>query len=114
MPIYEYQCEACGLITSALIFKPEEEEGVKCENCDSESMVRVMSRFALHKTESQRLKEFDPRARQSDDFYNDDRNVGLWAKKRTQELGVDMGSDLDEIVEKARGGKILDDYEPGV
>jgi len=42
-------------------------------------------------------------------FYRDSRNVGLWAKKRAKEMGVDLGSQFEETVEKARSGKILDD-----
>jgi hypothetical protein len=61
------------------------------------------------KTESQRLAEFDTRKRPDDSFYKDERNVGLWAKKRVKELGVDLGHSLDETIEKARTGKILDD-----
>jgi putative FmdB family regulatory protein len=114
MPIYEYECEDCGRITSALVMKAEEEEDVRCEACDSDSLVRIMSRFALHRSESDRLNDFDTSKQYGDDFYKDDRNIGMWAKKRTKELGVDMGSDLDEIVDKARSGKVLDDYEPGL
>jgi hypothetical protein len=39
----------------------------------------------------------------------DPRNVGLWAKKRARELGVDVGADVDAAVEKARSRKPLDD-----
>jgi hypothetical protein len=45
-----------------------------------------------------------------DDFYKDSRNIGLWAKKRMRELNVDLGSKMDEIVEKGRTGKILNEY----
>ena len=51
-----------------------------------------------------------PQSLKGDDFYKDSRNVGLWAKKRMKELGVDLGSKMDEIVEKGRTGKILDEY----
>jgi hypothetical protein len=46
-----------------------------------------------------------------DEFYKDSRNVGLWAKKRMKELGVDLGPKMDEIVERGRTGKILDEYD---
>jgi len=36
--------------------------------------------------------------------------VGLWTKKRMKELGVDLGPKMDEIVEKGRTGRILDEY----
>jgi hypothetical protein len=71
-----------------------------------------MSRFAVHKTEGQRLAEFDPASPKDDAFYKDSRNIGLSAKKRLQQFGVDLGSSFEEKVEKARSGKILDDYEP--
>lgn len=111
MPIYEYMCEPCRRIMSVLILRPKEEEEVRCSKCGSKNLVRVLSRFAIHKTEEQRLKEFDPRATKDESFYKDSRNVGLWAKKRLKELGADLGPELDEIVERGRTGKILEDYD---
>jgi hypothetical protein len=57
------------------------------------------------------LANFDTSRPKGNDFYKDSRNVGLWAKKRMRELGVDLGPKMDEIVERGRTGKILDDYE---
>ena len=102
MPIYEYQCRTCGKISSLLILKTEEEKKISCSHCQKPNLERIMSRFTVHKTEAQRLAEFDPRAHKDDSFYKDSRNIGLSAKKRMQELGVDLGSNLDETVEKAR------------
>jgi len=56
------------------------------------------------------MASFDTSKPKGDNFYKDSRNIGLWAKKRTKELGVDLGPKLDEIVEKGRTGKILDEY----
>jgi putative FmdB family regulatory protein len=111
MPIYEYLCESCRRVTSSLILKPEEEAAVRCSRCGSGGLTRILSRFTHHKSEAQRVREFDPRARQDDSFYKDSRNIGLWAKKRAQELGADLGTDMDEIVERGRSGKILEDYD---
>ena len=108
MPIYEYQCTACRRFMSALILKPEEEKGLVCRHCRAAELSRVPARFALHKTEAQRVAEFKSSDQNSDSFYRDDRNVGLWAKKRMQQLGVDLGSQFEETVEKARSGKLPD------
>lgn len=108
MPLYEYQCNACGCINTALILRPKEEEELRCGHCQGSDLDRILSRFSLHKTEAQRVNEFDPRATREDSFYKDDRNVGLWAKKRMKQLGVDLGSSFDETVEKARSGKLPD------
>jgi hypothetical protein len=56
------------------------------------------------------LKNFDSSKLRGDDFYKDSRNIGLWTKKRMKEMGVNLGSKLDEIVEKGRTGKILEEY----
>ncbi len=40
-------------------------------------------------------------------FYRDSRNVGMWAKKRAKEMGVDLGPKFDATVEKARSGKLI-------
>jgi hypothetical protein len=68
-----------------------------------------MSQFTYQRSEASRLAEFDTSARPTPEFYQDARNVGLWAKKRAQELGADLGSSFEETVEKARTGKILDE-----
>jgi hypothetical protein len=33
----------------------------------------------------------------------------LWAKKRAQEMGVDLGAKFEETVESARSGKLTKD-----
>lgn len=111
MPIYEYRCKSCEKTTSALILKPGEEGKVCCEHCGSDQIRKIISRFTHHKTESQRLDDFNTRGAKDDSFYRDDRNIGLWAKKRAKELGTDLGSQFDEVVEKARTAKNLDDLK---
>jgi len=56
------------------------------------------------------LKNFDTSKPRGEDFYKDSRNIGLWAKRRMRELGVDLGPKMDEIMERGRTGKILDEY----
>ncbi len=68
-----------------------------------------MSSFAVHESEGSRLDNFSTNATRDDSFYKDSRNVGLWAKKRAKEMGVDLGSKFDETVEKARSGKLIKD-----
>jgi hypothetical protein len=70
-------------------------------------MRRVMSSFAVIDSESSRLSGLDTSRPRDESFYRDSRNVGLWAKKRAKEMGVDLGSKFDETVEKARTGKLI-------
>jgi len=68
-----------------------------------------MSSFAVVGNEAARLNNFDTKQPRGESFYRDSRNVGLWAKKRAREMGVDLGSKFDETVEKARSGKLIKD-----
>ena len=107
MPLYEYRCKECGR-TSTLLYLEYKTQHLSCTHCGSEQLTRLLSRFAVLKTEASRLNEIDTRKRPDESYYQDDRNIGLWAKKRTKELGVDLGDSLDEKIEKARTSKLDD------
>jgi len=110
MPIYEYRCNRCNREFSQLFLNRKEISHVKCKFCNSPNLTKLLSSFSVHQTEESRLANFDASKPRGEDFYRDSRNVGLWAKKRMKEMGVDLGPKLDEIVEKGRTGKILDEY----
>ena len=110
MPIYEYRCNRCKKVFSLLFLNAREVQQAKCTFCSGKDLSRLLSSFRVHQTEASRLKDLDTSKRPADDFYKDSRNIGLRTKKRMNELGVDLGPKLDEIVEKGRTGKILDEY----
>ncbi len=110
MPIYEYLCNDCHKEFSQLFLNLKEINKVRCKFCNSKNLTKLVSSFAVHQTEESRLANFDTSKPRGDDFYKDTRNIGLWAKKRMRELGVDLGPKMDEIVEKGRTGKILEEY----
>jgi len=111
VPIYEYRCDHCKREFSVLILNVKEADPIRCKYCNGTDVTRLLSSFRVHQTEESRLADFDTSKVRGEDFYRDSRNVGLWAKKRLREMGVDLGPKLDEIVEKGRTGKILEDYE---
>ncbi len=110
MPIYEYHCNHCNREFSELILNTEKTNKIRCKYCHSRTLTRLVSSFCVHQTEESRLTNFDTSKPKGNEFYKDSRNVGLWAKKRMRELGVDLGSRMDDIVERGRTGKILDEY----
>ncbi len=108
MPIYEYACQSCGKKSTMLILKRDQESNLNCRHCGSDHLKRLLSGFAVHRTEADRLNQVDASKTPDESFYRDDRNIGLRAKKRIKELGVDMGDSLNETIEKARTSKIDD------
>ena len=113
MPIYDYRCQACHTTQSLLFLSLAEAEAEErtaiCQQCGKPRLSRILSRFAYHQSEANRLQDFDTGAARDESFYRDSRNVGLWAKKRAREMGVDLGARFEETVEKARSGKIGDE-----
>jgi putative FmdB family regulatory protein len=113
MPIYEYQCNNCDRQFQSLVMRKEEAQGLLCPRCGSRNLKRLVSRVTYHASERDRLDSFDPSAQQSDSFYRDSRNIGLHAKKRAQQMGVDLGSSFEEKVEKLRTdpGSVIKDND---
>ena len=110
MPIYEFGCNDCHKEFSQLFLSLKDVKKVECQYCRSKNLKRLISCFSLHQTEESRLANFETSKPRGEDFYKDSRNIGLWAKKRMKEMGGDLGHQMDEIVERGRTGKILEDY----
>lgn len=102
MPIFEYECQNCEHQFQHLIMKAEETETLVCPECGTARLRRLVSRVAYHQSENDRIDGYDPTARQSDSFMKDTRNIGLHAKKRAKQMGVDLGGSFDAKVEKLR------------
>ncbi|MBW1797278.1 MAG: zinc ribbon domain-containing protein [Deltaproteobacteria bacterium] len=113
MPIYEYQCQACERQFQSLVMKNEDDENLLCPECGSPNLKKLISRVAYHVSESDRLASYNPKTARSDSFYKDTRNIGLSAKKRAQQMGVDLGSSFETKLEKLRTdpGSVLRDSE---
>jgi putative FmdB family regulatory protein len=109
MPIYEYECGRCGAVGSQIVIGSQRASIPACPQCGSRKTRRVMSTFATVESEASRLQRFDPAQARGESFYKDPRNVGLWAKKRAQQMGVDLGPKFEAKVEKARSGKLIKD-----
>ena len=47
MPIYEFRCDACGHIQEILVSSSSSEVEMKCDACQGEDLVRVLSTVEL-------------------------------------------------------------------
>ncbi len=113
MPIYEYTCQACGKQFQYLVLTKEDEDGLRCPSCDGRDLKKLISRAVFHASEQDRLSSYDPNAPKGDAFYKDTRNIGLDAKKRAQQIGVDLGSSFESKLDRLRTdpGRVLDEND---
>lgn len=112
MPIYEFGCNSCRKRSSLFVRSVNQSFEPACQLCGSKDVKRLVSSFAIHRTDADRMASIDTSTEPGADYYSDGRNVGLWAKKRLEEMGAtDMVPQIDEIVEKGRSGELLKEYE---
>lgn len=110
MPIYEYECARCHRRTSVLTIRVSARVRAVCKHCGATKMNRLMSRFAMPKSEEQRLDALADPAKLGGLDENDPKSVARMMKKMGQEMGEDFsGEDFDEAVEEMDSGDGGDD-----
>lgn len=118
MPIYEYKCNLCQQKFSLLSRSITQPPSPVCPTCGGRETTRLLSSFAYHKSEKTRLEEVgEPQRFPSPDYYKDPRNIGRWAEKRLAELGVEMPSKVQEMIQAAREGELPEpvrELQPGL
>ncbi len=103
MPIYEFWCHSCQRKSSVFVKSIGVQIALACPFCGSGELVRSLSRFAFHKPEGTRREESRPG---SPDYYKDPRNIGRWAESKADELGMELPSQVQEMIAAARDGEM--------
>ena len=105
MPIYEYRCRKCGKRFSVLTLRVSETPTVRCEQCGSRSADRLMSRFAMPKSDEARMEALADPSNLGGLDEDDPKSVSRWMRKMGKEMGEDLGGeDFDEMLDEAEGG----------
>jgi putative FmdB family regulatory protein len=110
MPIYEYCCRKCGRRFSVLTLRISEKPVARCDRCGSRAADRLLSRFAMPKSEEARMESLaDPSAMAGLDE-NDPKSMARWMRKMGKEMGEDVGGeDFDQMVDEIESGAADDD-----
>ena len=104
MPIYEYRCRKCGKRFSVLTLRVSETPAVQCATCGSRSADRLMSRFAMPKSDEARMEALADPSNLGGLDENDPKSVSRWMRKMGKEMGEDLGGeDFDEMMAEAEG-----------
>jgi putative FmdB family regulatory protein len=109
MPIYEYRCDKCRRITSVLTTRVSEKAEAICSHCGGKKMSRLMSRFAMPRSEESRMESLADPSKMRDIDENDPKSVARMMKRMGKEMGDEFdGSEFDEAVEEIESGGDLD------
>jgi putative FmdB family regulatory protein len=114
MPIYEYECEKCRKRTSFLTMRVSEKVDAKCKHCGSPKMQRLMSRFAMPRSEESRLDQLADPSKFSDLDEKDPKSVARMMRNMGKEMGDEFGGqEFDEAIDELEGGGDLDSDDGG-
>lgn len=105
MPIYEYECTKCHKRTSVLTTRVSERVRPRCKHCGGGRMRRLLSRFAMPKSEEARLDALADPSRLGELDENDPKSVARMMKRLGREMGEEFsGDDFDEALEEMESG----------
>lgn len=115
MPIYEYRCLDCRRRVQILTLRVSEKVDPACDRCGSRRLDRLMSRFALARSEESRLDSLGNPASLGGLDENDPRSVARWMRRMGREMGDEVGGpEFDEMVDELEsGGDLGGDDEGG-
>jgi putative FmdB family regulatory protein len=113
MPIYEYRCTACRRKVTVLTLRVSEAVDPVCEHCGSRDLTRLLSRFAMVRSEDSRLDDLTNDAALDGVDESDPKSMARWMRKMGSELGEDAGDDFDEMVDELEQGGATDDDDGG-
>jgi putative FmdB family regulatory protein len=115
MPIYEYECDKCHKRTSVLTLRVSEKIDAACRHCGGKKLSRLMSRFAMPKSEESRLESMADPSNFGDVDESDPKSVARMMRKIGKEMGEDFnGEDFDQAIDEIeRGGDKDDEFGGG-
>ncbi len=107
MPIYEYECAKCHRSTSVLTMRVSEKADAVCRHCGSDKLSRLMSRFAMPKSEEARMEALSDPSAFGDLDENDPKSVAKVMRKLGKEMGDEMaGPEMDQAIEEMERGDL--------
>ena len=81
MPIYEYRCQKCRKKVTVLTLRVSETVEPVCEHCGSKDLHRLMSRFAMVRSEDARLDALSDPSSIGDVDESDPKSMARWMRK---------------------------------
>jgi putative FmdB family regulatory protein len=114
VPIHDYRCARCGRRFQQFFRSfADVRDPAACPHCGAAAVTRMPPRVRVVRSEDSRLEDLADPSSMGDLDENDPRSVARWAKRMGNELGEDMGPELDEVIEAAADEKAAGDDAGG-
>ena len=115
MPLYEYRCTSCKKRVTILTLRVSEAVDAVCDRCGARTLERLMSRFAMGRTEESRLDSLADPSNLSGLDENDPASTARWMKRMSREMGDEVGggSEIEQMADEMAAGGSADDDDGG-
>lgn len=112
MPIYEYRCPDCRRRVS-LFFRSFSDVVAEptCPRCGGKRLCRVMSRVAVVRSEESRLDDLSDPSMLDGLDEDDPKSMARWMRKMGAEMGEEMPSEFDEVIDRLESGQTPEEIE---
>jgi len=105
MPIYEYRCRDCRRRVQVLTLRVSEAPDEVCDRCGSRALDRLVSRFAVARSEESRLDALADPSQLAGLDENDPKSVARWMRRMGSEVGEELaGDDFEQMVDEIEAG----------
>lgn len=107
MPIYEYGCYDCRKRVNVFFrsFSEVETKTAACPRCGGTHLKRLVSRVAFVRSEESRLENLADPGNLAGLDENDPKSIARWMRKMSSEMGEDLGSEFNEVVDRLEAGE---------
>ncbi len=109
MPIYEFRCNRCKKRVTVFRRSISSSTPAVCPNCGADDLTRLVSRFAVVRTEDQRLDSLDDDSLLSGVDEDDPRSVAAFARKVQSKMGEEVEPEFEEMIDRMEAGEMPDD-----
>jgi putative FmdB family regulatory protein len=104
MPMFEYNCGACGRRFTALVGVVANPRPVACPRCGATDVKKRVSRFARLRSEDDTLESLCDETRYGD-IENDPAALKRWMKDMSAAMDEDLGDDFEQALEEEMSGE---------
>lgn len=111
MPIYEYLCGKCNLIFQFYIRTPGSGSVPACPRCGDPGLERVMSSFSTTRRASSSAGDMDGSPDLGGLDESDPRSMARAIRHMADDMGEDLGPELDEAITRLESGEDPDQIE---
>jgi putative FmdB family regulatory protein len=107
MPIYEYGCYQCHKRVNLFFrsFSEVETREAKCPRCGGTNLKRLVSKVAVLRSEESRLDTMTDPSNIAGLDENDPKSIARWMRKMSNEMGEDLGTEFNEVVDRLEAGE---------